>query len=250
VPGVQAIDLTADVGELDGPAGRAHDALLIEATSTVHVACGGHIGDVSSMAASIEACLAHGTAIGAHPSYPDRDGFGRRAMGMDPSAVAEAVLDQVTALDRVASDSHASVVSVKPHGQLYHDLSSDLGLAEAVLGALVGSGYDRVVLAAGSAATLLANDLGITLVAEGFCDRRYAPNGMLVVRTEPGAVLEDPAEASAQAVELASQGVRVNGVIHQIDALCVHSDSPGAVAMLEAVRAELDRRGFRIRQEP
>lgn len=233
------VALTADVGELDGPAGRRHDEGLIGLLTTAHIACGGHAGDVGSMASSVESCLRHGVGVGAHPSYPDPVGFGRRSMGLGPDAVAASLLEQVEALAEVAGRSGATVTSVKPHGQLYHDLSTDPDLADAVLGALVATGVGEVVLAAGSPAADLARERGLLVAAEGFCDRRYDASGRLVARGEPGALLEDPDEAAAQALALALEGLRSDGVAHEVTSLCVHSDSPGSAAILAAVRAVL-----------
>ena len=234
------VELTADLGELPGPEGRRHDEQLLRSLTTAHIACGGHAGDLASMAASVDACGRHGVRIGAHPSYPDRDGFGRRSLGLDPAAVAASVVGQVVALREVAAATGRPVSSVKPHGQLYHDLSADLGLAEVVLGALREAEVPEVLLAAGSPAAALGRALGLVVGAEGFCDRRYDAAGGLVARGEPGAVLEDPAEAAAQAVALVADGLVVDGTAHRVTSLCVHSDSPGAVAILEAVRAVLE----------
>ena len=236
----RAVELTADVGELEGPAGRRHDEGLIGLLTTAHIACGGHAGDPDSMASSIESCLVHGVRVGAHPSYPDLEGFGRRSMGLRPEEVAASVADQLAVLAEVAGRAGASVVSAKPHGQLYHDLSADPGLAEVVLAGIASAGVAEVVLAAGSPAADLARSLGLLVAAEGFCDRRYDAEGRLVARTDPGALLVDPAEAVAQALDLVRGGVSAIDGVHAVTSLCVHSDSPGAPAILAAVRAALD----------
>ena len=218
----RSIALTADIGERPGSPGRALDEQLVALLSLAHIACGGHAGDAASMAASIEACLRHGVQIGAHPSYPDREGF-----------------DQVVELATIAQASGAAVSSVKPHGQLYHDLSVDPLLAEIVFSALRGVGVVQVVLAAGAPTAPQGAALGLVIGAEGFCDRRYDAQGGLIPRGEPDALLADPQEAAAQAVSLALAGVRVGERIHPVTSLCVHSDSPGAGALLAAVRTAL-----------
>ncbi len=240
------VELTADVGERAGSEGHVHDEPLIELLTTAHIACGGHAGDESSMAAAIDACVRNGVRIGAHPSYLDREGFGRRSMGLDPIGVADSVVAQVVALETLAVAAGESLSSVKPHGQLYHDLSTHPALAEVVLNALRGIGVTEVVLAAGSPAAARGAELGLSIRAEGFCDRRYDPHGGLVPRTEPGAVLENPAAAAAQAVSLVTEGVVVGSVAHRIASLCVHSDSPGAAGILAAVRAALEAAAIEI----
>ena len=192
------------------------------------------------MLTSVEACLEQGVRVGAHPSYPDREGFGRRAVGLDVDGIVATVLDQVATLEALARRAGGTVASVKPHGQLYHDLSRDPALGEAVLGALAVSGVDEVVLAAGSPAASRAVALGLVVATEGFCDRRYDDAGHLVDRAEPGAVLEDPVEAATQALALVREGIRTTDGVHPVTSLCVHSDSPGASAILAAVRAALD----------
>ena len=235
----RSIALTADIGERPGSPGRALDEQLVALLSLAHIACGGHAGDAASMAASIEACLRHGVQIGAHPSDPDREGFGRRTVGLDRAAVAASVVDQVVELATIAQASGAAVSSVKPHGQLYHDLSVDPLLAEIVFSALRGVGVVQVVLAAGAPTAPQGAALGLVIGAEGFCDRRYDAQGGLIPRGEPDALLADPQEAAAQAVSLALAGVRVGERIHPMTSLCVHSDSPGAGALLAAVRTAL-----------
>jgi UPF0271 protein len=244
----RSIDLSADVGELRGSEGRRLDAALIAAVTTAHVAAGAHAGDAATMAFGIDRCAESGTRLGAHPSYPDREGFGRRRLELDDGAVVAAVLEQLAVLDSLASGRGLVVESVKPHGQLYHDLSDSEPLATALFEALARRRHRPVVvLAAGSIAATLATEAGLVVAAEGFCDRAYDGAGGLLARSEPGAVLADPDEAARQALELASEGLAVGGRRHVVRSLCVHSDSPGALAVATAVRARLEAAGIELR---
>lgn len=214
------------------------------------MACGGHAGDASSMAATAEACAEAGARLGAHPSYPDREGFGRRRSSLSATAVAEAVCEQVAELSEHAAAAGTGIESIKPHGRLYHDLSSDPELAEAVLSALRDAGHGRIVLAAGSRAIDVAAELGLSVDSEGFADRRYGATGALLERSEPGAVLADPEEAAAQAVALATRGIETATGRVLVDSICVHSDSPGAPATLASVSAALRRAGVLLGRRP
>ena len=240
----RAVELTADVGELEGPAGRRHDEGLIGLLTTAHIACGGHAGDPDSMASSIESCLVHGVRVGAHPSYPDLEGFGRRSMGLRPEEVAASVADQLAALAEVAGRAEASVVSAKPHGQLYHDLSVDRELLAEVCAFLDAEMF--LVLPAASPALDHARSRLLRGVAEGFCERRYDVDGTLLPRSRPDALIDDPARAATQALDLATRGLAAQGTVAQVDSLCVHSDSPSAVVMVTTVRAALEGAGIAV----
>ena len=243
----QRIVIGADVGELEGADGQELDLLLISRVGLAHVAVGGHAGDSSSMRRCAAACLAAGVRVGAHPSYPDRQGFGRRRLSLDVDEVVASVLAQLERFDELVESLGGVVSTVKPHGQLYHDLSSDEGLADALFEGLASQGAARsLVLAAGSRAAARARSKGLRVLAEGFCDRAYEPQGTLRPREEPGAVLSAPDLAAAQALALAEEGLRVAGTPHVVDALCVHSDSPSAVVILDAVRESLLAAGFEL----
>ena len=239
-----SIDLSADVGELSGPEGRQLDAALIAAVTTAHIAAGGHAGDASTMEASVGACLEHGTRIGCHPSYLDREGFGRRPVDLAPRMVAEQLAAQVAALNEVARRAGGMVESVKPHGQLYHDLSVDDELLAEVCAVL--DAEVLLVLPAASAALEEARRRMQWPVAEGFCDRRYEADGTLCDRGHPGALIGDPVRAANQALDLATRGLWSRGAVAHVDSLCVHSDSPDAVVMIAGVRAALEGAGIEV----
>ena len=195
----------------------------------LNIACGGHAGDAASMARVVAWCAASGKAIGAHPSYPDRAGFGRRTMALAADALAATVGEQCAALAAAAGEDR--VAYVKPHGALYHDAGRDPAIARAVLAAVLGALGDGVVVIGPPAGALAdaARARGLRYAREGFADRRMRDDGSLVPRSEPGALLDEPAEAAAQAVRL----------VAQVDTICVHADTPGSLAIARAVHEAL-----------
>ena len=232
------VDLNADVGE-----GAAADAALILLVTSVNIACGFHAGDAQTMRAACEAAVAAGAAIGAHVSYRDRDGFGRRDLSVDSATVAADAAEQIEVLHAAATSAGGRVAYVKPHGALYHRASSDRECAASRVGAAATarSGPLAVVGFPGSALLARADEAGLLAVPEGFADRAYAPDGTLVLRTEPGATL-GAEDAARQALALAEG--RFGGGVRSI---CVHSDTAGAAALTERVRATLVRAGVELR---
>lgn len=228
---VHTAHLNVDLGEMpDEP------AELYALATVANVACGGHAGDATTMARAVTLCLRHGTLLAAHPSYPDRDGFGRRAMEMTRGALQQSLMEQLRGLMDVANQRGASVAAVKPHGALYHSAASNPDAGRAVLDAVAAClpgatlvGPPRCWLAQA------AHSVGRPYWTEGFADRGYADNGTLVPRGQQGALIADPAVAAAQAVALARSGVHT---------ICVHSDSPHAVALATAVRNALHDAGL------
>lgn len=197
----------------------------------LNIACGGHAGDAASMERVVRWCTGSDCAIGAHPSYPDRPGFGRRSLAIEPAALAATVAEQCGALAAIARRHDRSVAYVKPHGALYHDANASPALACAVVGAAVEAlGADVVVIGPPAGALRdAAVARGLRYASEGFADRRMRENGSLVPRTEPGALLTEPTEAAAQARALAAR----------VDTICVHADTPGALAIAGAVHRAL-----------
>ncbi len=245
------IDLNADVGESFGPWQRHHDLALFEVVTTAHIACGFHAGTPTVMDEAVAAALARGVRIGAHPSYPDLVGFGRRDMAASAQEVRRDVLYQVGALDAFARARGTRVRSVKLHGALYHRMAHDLECAEAVVEAV--SDYDQglwLVLPAGSPATRYAQELGARVAQEAFCDRRYRADGRLVDRHLADAVLSDPAEVAEQARSIARDGkvVTVDGseIECRADTLCLHGDTPDVARAARAVRAALEHAGIDV----
>jgi UPF0271 protein len=241
---LRSIDLNADVGEATDEAGRDVERELLGLVTTAHIACGGHAGDGASMAATVADALERSVRIGAHPSYPDREGFGRRPVDIDRTALAASLADQVRALDAVARAAGARVESVKPHGALYEEVAKGGAIYETlrdVIRATCAPGTTLVLPSGCRAMAMVLRD-GVEAMEEGFCDRAYRPDGGLVERAEPGAVLSDPGEAAAQTRSLARGAVAATDgsvLTLWVDTLSIHGDSPGAVAIATAVRAAL-----------
>jgi UPF0271 protein len=197
----------------------------------LNIACGGHAGDAASMDRVVAWCVRANCAIGAHPSYPDRPGFGRRTLEIAPEALAAAVAEQCAALVAVARRHDRAVSHLKPHGALYHDANRSPALARAVVSAAISELGDSVTVIGPPAGALCeaAAAHGVRYASEGFADRRMRPDGALVPRSEPNALLTDPVEAAAQARLLAAR----------VDTICCHADTPGALAIAGAVHQAL-----------
>ncbi|HET9093625.1 MAG TPA: 5-oxoprolinase subunit PxpA [Solirubrobacteraceae bacterium] len=233
------IDLNADVGERPGADGLAADLAIVGAVSSVSVACGFHAGDAARMRAVCAEAVLRRKCIGAHVSYLDRVGFGRRDVDVDAATLREHVVQQIAALRIEAGLEHGLVGYVKPHGALYHRAAVDPGHAQAVVAAIAATDRRlRLLGPPGSELLRCAEAGGIEAFAEGFADRAYRPDGTLVPRDEPGAVLE-PARALDQCVALARTG--------WFRSLCLHSDTPGAAELAVALRNRLIGAGFEVR---
>lgn len=205
---------------------------LYAIADVIHVACGGHAGDDASMTRVVRACRAHGTRVGAHPSYVDREGFGRRAQAVAPDVLAEQVRAQCAALRVVAEREGTAVTSAKPHGALYHAAHSDRAIADACVRAIRDAfGVVRVVGLANGALEAAAKAAGMPYLVEAFADRGALPDGSLIPRGQPGALIDDPRAAAERARSIAETKLA--------DTLCIHGDTPNAVAIARAVRAAL-----------
>ncbi|MBO3088349.1 LamB/YcsF family protein [Cellulomonas dongxiuzhuiae] len=240
------IDLNADLGEGEGPwrLEPPADAALLDLVSSANVATGYHGGDAATMALTCAGAVARGVAVGAHPSYDDREGFGRRRFDVPPAVLRAQVAYQVGALLAVATSVGARVTHVKPHGALYNAVVHDEDQAQAVVDAVAATDPTLTLLGLpGSRVLALARAAGLRVMTEAFVDRGYAPDGTLVPRGRPGALVVDPDEAARRAVRIAVEGVvvAVDGSVVELTpgSLCVHSDTPGAVGIARAVRAAL-----------
>jgi len=242
---VRTIDLNFDGGE------GCDDASLMPFVTTVNVACGAHAGDEATMRATVRLAKANGVAVFAHPSYPDRDGFGRTRRTLPAAEVEALVRGQVETLVRIAGEEDVRIAGVKPHGGLYHAVSSDDATARA-LAAAARAVSPRLILVSSPGSRLMAaaRDLGLRGAAEGFADRGYEADGSLVVRGTEGALLTDPAAAAAQALSIASDAVvSTRGGTRlpvAVETICLHGDTPGAAAIAKAVREALEEAGFRL----
>lgn len=241
------LDLNADVGEGDSETDQA----LLPLVTSANVACGAHAGDVHSMRATVTLAMRYGVAVGAHPGFNDREGFGRRPRQLNANEIRELVLPQLVALDAIARVEGTTLHHVKPHGALYNQAESDAAVAVAIVSAI--RAFDptlRLVGRAGSAMEKTAQAAGHPFTAEAFADRRYRSDGTLLPRSEPGAVLTDPEDVARQVRGLvtdgevfASDGSRV---AVSFGTLCVHGDTPGAAALALRVRQELKELGVSV----
>lgn len=197
----------------------------------LNIACGGHAGDAASMERVVRWCVESHCAIGAHPSYPDRVGFGRRSLPIEATALAATLAEQCAALAAIARSHGRTVAYIKPHGALYHDAAASDAIARAVVTAAADTLGEAVVVIGPPSGALRAAAAARRLhyASEGFADRRMREDGSLVPRTEPGALLGDPTEAAAQACALAAH----------VDTICLHADTPGALTIAAAVHRAL-----------
>jgi UPF0271 protein len=246
-----AIDLNSDLGESFGAWSFGDDEAMLAVVTSANVACGFHAGDPTVMRNVCRDAVARGVAIGAQVSYPDLVGFGRRFLDMAPDELRDAVLYQLGALDAFAQVAGAEIAYIKPHGALYHTVAAQRPLADAVVAAAVEYDPSLAVLGLPGSALLAAADAaGLEAVPEAFVDRAYRPDGGLVPRREEGSVLTDPSTVADRAVRLAvdREVVAVDGSVVSVSArsLCVHSDTPGAVALARAVRDALDAAGVGV----
>jgi UPF0271 protein len=222
-------DLNCDMGELED---SAHEAALMEHITSANIACGGHAGDEATMERTARLALERGVRIGAHPGYPDRANFGRIEIPMSAADIVRTVREQIEALDAVVRRLGGTIVHVKPHGALYNVAVRNTEVALAI-----GEGvaqWNPAIPIFGLAASRMLDvwrSMGLRAMGEGFADRRYEPDGTLRNRKFPDALITDPPQAAAQAVRLAGSGTA--------ETICVHGDTPGAVAILKACREAL-----------
>jgi UPF0271 protein len=248
---MRTIDLNCDLGEIPLNLERGTDEALMGLVTSVNVACGGHAGDEASMLATVHAAHRRGLAIGAHPGYPDRVGFGRQELQMEPDELADAILAQLLALSRVARSCGAVLHHVKAHGALYNAAARHVEVAEAVAAACARFGQDVILIGlAGSPMLQVFRSEGFRVVGEAFVDRCYEADGTLRARNLPGALLT-PAQAEVQALRLVEREEvdTYGGQVIPISAqtLCVHGDGPRAIEVATAVRRTLISAGVALR---
>ena len=224
------IDLNCDMGEMED---AGLEEALMEFVTSASIACGGHAGDDATMQRTAMLAVRRGVRIGAHPSYPDRENFGRVEMAIDARELEQSVVDQIRRLEGIAWRVMGGRVEyVKPHGALYNLAAHNVGTAGPVGRAAARWRRGAVIFGlAGSPALDWWRAIGLRPIAEGFADRRYETDGSLRSRKLPGALILDPAEAAAQAVRLAREG--------KVETICVHGDTPGAVEIARACRRAL-----------
>ena len=250
-PALRTIDLNSDLGEGYGPWLMGDDKAMLDIVTSANVACGGHASDPETMFRTLTWARERGINIGAHPSYPDKEGFGRRRLPFPPPEVERFVAAQVGALAAIAALAGTRVAYVKPHGALANVASEDHPIAEAIVRAVRAIDSRLAILAiSGTVLEHAAREAGVAVFSEIYADRGYTPAGNLVPRGQPGAMIEDYGAAAARLLRWLETGqmptvggepVRLAG--HSI---CVHGDDPHAVVMARAIRVALAGRGIEI----
>ncbi|KGI65246.1 LamB/YcsF family protein [Enterobacter sp. UCD-UG_FMILLET] len=240
------IDLNADLGE-----GSCADAELMTLVTSVNIACGFHAGDAQTMLESVRNAIKNGVAIGAHPSFPDRENFGRTAMDLPPETVYAQVLYQIGALDGMVRAQNDVMRHVKPHGMLYNQAAKDADLADAIARAVRDCNPQLILVGlAGSELIRAGQRLGLTTRQEVFADRGYQPDGSLVPRTQAGALITDEGKALAQTLEMVRAGrvIAVDGTpAHvQADTVCLHGDGEHALQFARRLRAAFSEEGILV----
>jgi UPF0271 protein len=234
MPG-RLIDLNADIGE-----GCGDDDALLQCVSSASIACGGHAGDAQSMRAALRACRRLGVAAGAHPGYADREHFGRRALDLPPVLLQRQLREQIEALDRIAREEGVVLRHVKPHGALYNQAAVDERLADVVVAAVQAAAPGLALMGlAGSALPRAARRAGLRAIDEGFADRGYSPEGLLLPRDQAGAFVDDPQRAARQVLRLLDGDPAASS-------FCIHGDRPGAAGFARELRAALESMGWTI----
>ncbi|MGV1953351.1 LamB/YcsF family protein [Agrobacterium vitis] len=246
-----AIDLNSDLGESYGAWSMGDDAAMLAVVSSANIACGFHAGDPSGIWKTVKAAAENGVSIGAHVSYPDRVGFGRRDMDVTSEELIADVIYQIGALKGMAAAANTRVTYVKPHGALYNRIANDARQGQAVIDAVKAIDASLVLMGLAGAPILdLARTSGLNTVAEAFADRAYTPQGQLVSRREAGAVLHDAEKIASRMVQLARQGTleAIDGSVIKVEAqsICVHGDSPGAVAIAQEIRRRFEAEGIAV----
>jgi UPF0271 protein len=241
------IDLNADVGE-----GVGQDPALMPHITSANVACGVHAGSLAVMRETVLLAREHGVAVGAHPSFPDRDGFGRRDLRLPPPQVEDIVVSQIEALAAIAAAEGVRLQHVKPHGALFNVAVRDRSVADAIARAIAW--VDPALILFGLPASELiaaGNAAGLRTACEVFADRAYRPDGTLVPRTQPGAVIDDAAQVltrvAAIALERAVIAIDGTRVPITLDTICVHGDTPGAAGLAARIRATLTASGIDVK---
>ncbi|HSE52360.1 MAG TPA: 5-oxoprolinase subunit PxpA [Gemmatimonadales bacterium] len=248
---MSVVDLNADIGESFGRYELPGEDELLSLITSANVACGFHAGDPIVMQRTVSAAAGRGVTVGAHPGYRDLIGFGRRELAATATEIAADVVYQVGALDAFCRTAGTRVRYVKLHGALYHRAADDKDVAKAVAFALRQLDQELVVLGPeGSAMLQAANATGLDVAREAFVDRAYQPDGRLVPRNLPGAVLDDAESIAERALRMVQDRyvVAIDGTrcIVRADSLCVHGDGPKAVAVVRAVRQRFDQEGISL----
>jgi UPF0271 protein len=252
MPETLTIDLNSDLGESFGAYSIGGDDQLFDLISSANVACGFHGGDPRVMERTVASARDTGVAVGAHPGFLDLVGFGRRAIAASPDEVRTDVLYQLGALDAFCHVAGIELQHLKAHGALYNVAVKEPAIAEAIAEAVHAYNPSLIFLAQPGTALFAAGErVGLPVAREGFADRAYNADGTLVSRRLPGALITDPDEAAARMVRLVTEGrlqtIDGQDIELQVDSICTHSDTPGSVAIVRAMRERLEAAGVAIR---
>jgi UPF0271 protein len=238
------IDLNSDVGEFVSAVDDGSQEALLQFVTSANIACGGHAGDPHTMRATIAQALRWNVAVGAHPGYEDRANFGRIEKTLTAAEISDSVFRQVSALAKIADQSGAVLVHVKPHGALYNQASADASIARAIADGV--RRWSRDVALMGLAGSVMLDEFraaGFRVLSEAFVDRRYEPNGRLRSRKSPDAMLAEPQQAAEQALRIVTRGevIAAGGSVIPLEAhtLCIHGDTAGALQIAQAVHSAL-----------
>jgi len=247
------MDLNCDMSERPDALLDGTEEQLMQYVTSANIACGGHAGDVASMEKTLRLAHRYNVGIGAHPGYPDRANFGRHEMHLSADAIASTVYEQIRVLAEIARRNMCEIVHVKPHGALYTKASYDASVADAIAHGVARLSKDLILVGfAGSLMIDVWQDLGFRAVGEAFADRVYEPDGTLRSRKFDDALTTDPAKAARQALNIVNKGIVIahDGTDVKVNArtICIHGDTPGAVAISRAVRAEYERAGIEVTQ--
>ncbi len=245
------VDMNSDLGESFGAWRMGEDAKMLDIVSSANIACGFHAGDPAGIMSTVQAAKAKGVAVGAHVSYPDLVGFGRRNMDVGSADLKADVIYQIGAIMGLAQAAGTKVTFVKPHGALYNTIAHDKRQAQAVIEGMLAIDKKLVLVAlAGAPLIDWAETAGLRTVSEVFADRAYMPDGQLVPRSREGSVLHDPKEIASRMLHLVKEGTvkAIDGSTIRLkaDSICVHGDSPGAVSMAAELRKLLESSGVTV----
>jgi UPF0271 protein len=236
------IDLNCDMGENIG-----NDEDIMPYITSANIACGFHAGDEMSMRATVRLAKQYGVAVGAHPGWKDREGFGRREMSLGPEEVETLILDQIGALAAIAKSEGVEMRHIKPHGALYNQAAKDKVLANAVAGAVKRFSAELILVGlTGSDLIGAGIEVGLNVANEGFPDRNYNPDGTLVSRKEPHAIIMSPEEVAKHALDLIQNGILFGETRMKVDTLCLHGDHPHAARNAKLVREALEKSEIEI----
>lgn len=236
------IDINCDMGENIG-----NDEDIMLHITSANIACGFHVADEVSMLRTVQLAKRHRVAVGAHPGWKDKEGFGRREMSRPMDEVEALVLYQIGALYAIAKAEGLELRHVKPHGALYNQAAKDRVLAAGIAKAVKSFNHQLILVGlAGSALIKAGLQIGLSVANEGFADRNYNSDGTLVSRRQANAIIESPEEVALHAVELVEEGIHFAGQFVQIDTLCLHGDHPHAAQNVQLVRQALEKAGIEI----